>query len=508
MILIKSRVGWILFSPFLLCIVQTHADTFKGYFSSTKSELNHFLAKKPKSDFNKINIQELSNFNLDTDSTSKPLPLVTFSNNEFGNTPKQIIKENSRWNSQELDFIDAIHQALQHRPEITKSIAIIGGQVASIDNAKAKYFPQVTGGVTTADLTSGERGRQLLTLTATQMLYDFGKVKNSVDIEKAKLLQEQANTLTNIDDIAFQTANAIINIKRYKEIIRIADQQINGIARIAEIANLRANAGISSQADTVQAQSDLEAAESNKIIQETQLKQYQQKLRNLLGYETSDLEINIPDYLVKEAGLYNETNFTLVPKMMAAHAAIQIAKFQKEQTKLSVYPTISVKGNLSQALNGKNPNNNEDNGLYNSIMLEASNDFFQGGAIRSRQRMASYAEEAAKAELNGVYLDVMDQVRLIREEIENKQKQIQILTARQKSTVRTKELYQEQYKLGTRSVVDLLNSEQAIHRAAEEIETAKYDIYSGLIQYINVTGRSRDLYHLNNTTIQGFEIQP
>ena len=105
-------------------------------------------------------------------------------------------------------------------------------------------------------------------------------------------------------------------------------------------------------------------------------------------------------------------------------------------------------------------------------------------------------------------LSALDQVQLIREEIENKQKQIQILTARQQSTTRTKELYQEQYKLGTRSVVDLLNSEQAIHSAAQEIETAKYDIYANLVQYIKITGRTRDLYQLNNISIQGFEILP
>ncbi|WP_202743940.1 TolC family outer membrane protein [Acinetobacter calcoaceticus] len=508
MILIKSRLGWILFSPFFLFITQTHADTFKGYLGTAKNELRQFLGKEPTNDFHKVSIQKLSNFSLDNRSTSEALPLVTSSKNQVKNSTREIPTESLKWESHPLDFMSAIYQALQRRPEITKSIAIIAGQGASIDNAKAKYFPQISGGITTADLTSGERGRQLFTLSANQMLYDFGKVKTSVDIEKAKLLQEQANALISIDDIAFQTANAIVNIKRYQEIIHIADQQINGIARIAEIANLRANAGISSQADTVQAQSDLEAAESNKITQETQLRQYQQKLRNLLGYDVSNIQINIPEYLVKNAGLYDETQFTVIPKMMAAQAAIQVARYQKEQTKLSIYPTISVKGNISQALNGKNPNNNEDNGLYNSIMLEASSEFFQGGAIRSKQRMASYAEEAAKAELNGVYLDVLDQVRLIREEIENKQKQIQILTARQKSTTRTRELYQEQYKLGTRSVVDLLNSEQEIHRAAQEIESAKYDIYSGLIQYVNITGRSRDLYHLNNTSIQGFEIQP
>ena len=141
-------------------------------------------------------------------------------------------------------------------------------------------------------------------------------------------------------------------------------------------------------------------------------------------------------------------------------------------------------------------------------MLEATSNFFQGGAVRSKLRSASYAEEAAKAQVNTVYLDVLDQVRLIREQVENKQKQMEILALRKETTARTKELYQEQYKLGTRTVVDLLNSEQAIHSAAQEIETARYDIYSGLMQYIKVTGRSRELYHLNDTAIQGFEIQP
>lgn len=74
--------------------------------------------------------------------------------------------------------------------------------------------------------------------------------------------------------------------------------------------------------------------------------------------------------------------------------------------------------------------------------------------------------------------------------------------------MRTRELYQEQYKLGTRSIVDLLSAEQAIHSAAQEIENAKYRIYSAIVQYIRYTGQSRDVYDLNNISIQGFKIQP
>ena len=85
---------------------------------------------------------------------------------------------------------------------------------------------------------------------------------------------------------------------------------------------------------------------------------------------------------------------------------------------------------------------------------------------------------------------------------------MEVLGARRETTARTKELYQEQYKLGTRTVVDLLNSEQAIHSVAQEIENARYDIYAGLIEYIYVTGRSRDFYQLNNVSIQGIEVGP
>ena len=505
--LMKSKIWLILFLPISAPITLVHAEAPKGYLNSAKKGMSHLFAPQP-ANFNQVSIQALSNFPLDTQQMQEALPVVVSSVQPPRDRAVTAVPTGSGYSIHELNMMEAIHQALQRRPEISRSIASIAGQSANIDAAKAQYYPQISGGISTADLTSGERGRQLYTLSATQVLYDFGKIKSSVNVEEARLLQEQANALVSIDDIAFQTANAIININRYKEIVRIADQQIKGIARIAEIANLRANAGISSQADPIQAKSNLEAAESNKLIQETQLKQYQQKLRTLLGYDVANMQLSIPDSVVRNAGLYTEPEFTQIPEMMAAQAAVQVAKFQKEQTSLSAYPTINIKGSLSQALNGRNPNNNEDDGLYNSIMLEATSNFFQGGAVRSKLRSASYAEEAAKAQVNTVYLDVLDQVRLIREQVENKQKQMEILALRKETTARTKELYQGQYKLGTRTVVDLLNSEEAIHSAAQEIETARYDIYSGLMQYIKVTGRSRELYHLNDTAIQGFEIQP
>lgn len=492
----------------LICIMPlqinyAHADSSKEFMQSVKSGISQIFVPKPDENYNKADIHTLSNFQLDT-SKVQELPVIQGSGRTLAFSKNKPMYQPVS----QLSFNETILRALQRSPDVSQSVSVLAGQGAYIDVAKAGYYPQLSGGLSTGDLSSGERGRQLISLNATQMLYDFGKVKSGVDIEQAKLAAEQANVLLSIDNVAYETANAIVNIKRYQEITQIAQQQINGISRIAEIANLRAQAGISTQADPVQARANLEAAQANLVVQQTQLKKFQQKLRTLLGADVTGQDWAIPERVVRDSDLYRDPEFNQIPSMIAAQAQIEVAKFQKQQSKLTNYPTLSVKGSLSQALNGRNPNNNEDDGMYNSIMLEASSNLYQGGAKASQTRAASYAEEAAKAKVNSVYLDVLDEIRVLREEIENKQHLMSILMARKETSIRTRELYQEQYKLGTRSAVDLLNAEQSIHSAAQEIENARYDIYDAIVRYITVTGRSRDLYNLNNIPIQGFEIQP
>lgn len=94
-----------------------------------------------------------------------------------------------------------------------------------------------------------------------------------------------------------------------------------------------------------------------------------------MGYDVSNIQLSLPDTVIRHAGLYEEPSFSQIPKMMAAQAAVQVAQYQSQETKRSVYPSIYVKGSLNQALNGKNPNNNEDDGMYSSVMLEANSNF-------------------------------------------------------------------------------------------------------------------------------------
>lgn len=450
--------------------------------------ISAFFSPKTDTQFNTVQLQQLSKYQQDQ-------PLISLDTQADARTGA-------------MGFSDAIRYALLRNPTVSQKISIVAAQNSNIDAAKSQYYPQISGGVGTGDLSSSQRGSQLLSLTATQMLYDFGKVKSSVNTQKAKLQLEQANVLISIDDIAYQVSYAMVSIERYRKNVQIAQQQISGIARILEIAQLRARAGISSQADPIQAQSFLQSAQSNLIAQQSLLQQYQQRLNILLGFDANQKQWDIPPQLIQASNLYDSPDYNLIPRMIAAQIGVEVAKSEKKQIDLTRYPTLALKGSVSQAINGVNPGNNKDNGFDQAIMLEASSNFYQGGATSARTRAASYAEEAARGNLNAVYLEVQDEVRTIRETIENKQLQMQVLRARQATTVQTRELYQEQYKLGTRTVLDLLNAEMGIHTAVSELENARYDIYASLAQYISSTGKTRQAYDLNNISIQGFEVQP
>lgn len=492
----------------------------KSYLKNIKDSVGGLIKPKEDDSFKTAQMQKLSNFTFEPDAQVNELPMITSPNAvgqkaSLGNIIVEDQKQSTAllnapkvFRNRTLTLDDAVQIAVKRNPSIAQSIATLASQNSYIDVAKAKYYPQLSAGMNTGDFTASDKGRQLYTIEASQLLYDFGKVKSSVDTQKSKLALEQANVLTSIDTISKDTARTILSILRYRALVQIAQDQVKGVSRLHEIARLRADAGISSNADPVQAKSYVEYSQSYLIQQQNALKQAEQQLRTLLGFDVSSVDFVIPDDMVNQSGLYNEPQFNTIPAMIAAKAEIDVAQSQKKETQLSRYPTISLVGSVNKALNGINPGTGKENDTDGSVAVSMSSNFYQGGATGSQVKAAGFAEQAARSKLNATYLEILDSTRTARENIENTDKQIWVLLDRERSTAKTRELYEEQYKLGKRSILDLLSSEQSYHSSRIEREAARYDIYDTIAVFINVTGKSREVYHLNNTKIQGFEVQP
>ncbi len=61
------------------------------------------------------------------------------------------------------------------------------------------------------------------------MLYDFGKVSSSVRAADAAVAQQQAMVMLNIDQVAHDTAGAVVQLQGYQKLVKIAQAQVDSL---------------------------------------------------------------------------------------------------------------------------------------------------------------------------------------------------------------------------------------------------------------------------------------
>ena len=158
--------------------------------------------------------------------------------------------------------------------------------------------------------------------------------------------------------------------------------------------------------------------------------------------------------------------------------------------------------------NDNNVQNGRDRTRY-GVFLNVKMPIYQGGAINARKASAEQALRTAQAASDAARLSVRQGLLEARDQISSLAQRLTTLDFRERSITETKDLYQQQYlELGTRPLLDLLNAEQEIHQARMDRENTSADLRRLKIDCLYNTGGLRTAFHLDNSAIQGVEIQP
>jgi len=411
--------------------------------------------------------------------------------------------------TQSLAMARAVQLAVQQHPTIADAIATLAQQAAGVDYARAGYYPQVRVGMGTGT-SNGRSGNSgmLAQASASQMLYDFGKVDSQVHRSQALVRRQQAIVLRQIDLVAQQAAEAALMVHRYQALTEIAGGQVDAVDSVLELAQLRAKAGLSTRADPIQAQARAQGAHAYLGQMKAELAQWRQKLRTLVGIEGARRIEVLPGLEHPTLWMTADPEFRLLPDVLLAQAERQAAKAQLATSRASRLPTITLDASGNKAIRGVNPSTSERNGIYHSLNVNVSVPLYQGGALDAQIRAAAAEEIAAGERIEAAVLLAGDQARAWREMALGAQGRLADVENRRKSILSVRDLYREQYQLGTRSVLDLLNAEQEIHQAEAEAQALVHDLWQYRLEFIAATGRLREFFSLNNTLVQGMELLP
>lgn len=114
-----------------------------------------------------------------------------------------------------LDLWHAVSLAVQTYPSIRDAAAQLDQQREAINVARAGYLPTIQTGLNTGKQGAYGSG-QNLSLSASQMIYDFGKVANAVKGAEAGVQVQRFQLMSEVDEVARQSAQALIEVARYR----------------------------------------------------------------------------------------------------------------------------------------------------------------------------------------------------------------------------------------------------------------------------------------------------
>ncbi|MDU7557591.1 MAG: TolC family protein, partial [Pseudomonas sp.] len=184
-----------------------------------------------------------------------------------------------------LDLTRAVQMVVAWHPAIAESIGKLYQQQQNVTIARSGYYPQISGGLRSG-YDSGLNGSgesQAFTLSMSQMLYDFGKVSSTVDSALARVNGSQAAVLLAVDQVTRETSFSVIELQRAQTLQRLAREQVDGLAAIADLAKKRSDMGASTRSDLIQARSRVEAAMATQLQFTAQLNRWRGALSSLLG---------------------------------------------------------------------------------------------------------------------------------------------------------------------------------------------------------------------------------
>lgn len=412
------------------------------------------------------------------------LALALFATSSEAQTLLELLQENAVLEQADhdspLSIQDVVDRVLTRHPGRQSALAQEASAREMIDVAKAKYYPQVSGGVSNSyeKYRSGrysEKNLQNLDLNVQQLLYDFGKTASLVKKAEFGDLKAQARTDLVVEQLVKEASSSVVEAVRYQGFLDLARAHVQEVDQLTRLVEQRHDKGASNLSDVLQARSRLDSVQALVLDMESEYRKWLQEIE-LLTQLSGINAVSLAQFPVElnPSCTISQINWDRIPEVAMADMAAEEAVADMELASAEEWPTLSLQANASHALNATPSYGSR---VETGVRLNFSMPFYQGGGLSASKRAASGALRAASAEKSQIRLQVQQRLADQVNRYQGLERRKSLLLNRVVNLNGTKDLYRKQYlDLGTRSLVDLLNAEQEYHQARVEVLNSELDL--------------------------------
>lgn len=395
---------------------------------------------------------------------------------------------------------DAVIKALETNPEVRAALHTFNASDYEVGTARGDYFPSV-------DLTMGtgqmnrdydDRGTydtNRAEISVTQLLFDgfrtIGEVSRLNRASQVRYLE----FLQTINGIALETFEISENFVRYRKLLDLARVNYQEHLDVQAQIQDRVEQGVGRRADLDQVQARVALAESNLITEASNLHDVTAKYLRLVGELPSAIlvPVSLADEPLPETvkvALYDAYQGN--PGFHAALKNIGAAQAAVKTERADYYPRLELRArygteqNLGVFDDRYDP---DDFGNEGAVELALTYNLFNGGSDRAGVKRSLAEVDTAMDERDRACVNLRQSTQIAYNDTQQLTDQLVSLQDHRDASNRVRIAYNEQFQIGQRSLLDLLDAENEYFQSSRALVNGEHDLNIAYARVFDSSGR-------------------
>jgi adhesin transport system outer membrane protein len=414
-------------------------------------------------------------------------------------------------------FQDAVKQAVLTSPGVNAAYYNFDASREAERGARGGYFPSVDlisewgreeRETPLVDFSDGY-SRDSTRFTINQMLFDGFFTANEVARLGYTKLDRYYQFKSASQQAALEAINAYLDVLKFQQLVQFAEDNYVVHRQLHEQIEERTSNGVSQGVDLEQANARVALAGSNLVTEITNLHDVRVRFQRVVGSMPADQlqQPSIPGSVIpelREAAL--EVAYKNNP---AINSSIENLRANQEAINSANAPMMP-----RLDLRYRNEIEHDTDGFegkYDTQAVEVvvSYNLFRGGADSARKREFYSLYNAAIEERKQACLNVRQEVLISFNNIEALEEQVVLLERNRLAQDKTRRAYRDQFDLGQRSLLDLLDTQNEYfdtQRAAAIAQADLMDTQAATLAGMGILLGSMDVTGLNEDKIRELQL--
>lgn len=379
-----------------------------------------------------------------------------------------------------LALRELVEQAVLNNPEVLARWHAVKAVQAERDAARGGFLPRadlsMAAGPERRSQINGQYSRSFGTLTLNQLLYDgfatAAEVRRLDHATRTRLFE-----LMDVSEaVALEAVRAYFDVVRYRELVRLAEDNFVEHRAVYSQTDQKVKAKIARAVDLEQITGRLALAEANLLIETSNLHDTSARFQRIIGRMPgramalpAPLDRGFPSDGTNALTRAQQSN----PAILAAIENVRASEAAMQTRTAAYQPRLDFRLRREQ---GRNLDGIPGNTNTTAAEVVLNWNLFNGFADRARERQFGEQLNITKDLRDKTCRDIRQTTIIAFNDVVKLKEQLEYLLIHEAALTKALTAYRQQFQIGQRTLLDLLDTENELFQARRAVVNARHDL--------------------------------